>query len=297
MKAFKSFTALFLVILMMGSLYACNSSENGSTHEEESNALEMEETKEESNALEMEDIAWNVDEGIIDGERYALLDYTNNTDYTIASFEITFTEKSGVTEEEKEAFYTDIKKEFELSDEDLAEIKEQDISMHAESEHIVEAGESSKNNHCFYYSGYYYMKNMDHYELVEPDIATIKYIDDDRIGTAYYDFASEEFSVEDDTVEAYQWTETALGNKIPKPEVKVLEAEIDDDDTFMFYAYGMSLNEFNSYVEECKALGYTADANSFEGFYSADNAEGYNVYLNYHKDDDSMSLTVEAPEQ
>lgn len=297
MKAFKSFTALFLVILMMGSLYACNSSENGSTHEEESNALEMEETKEESNALEMEDIAWNVDEGIIDGERYALLDYTNNTDYTIASFKITFTEKSGVTEEEKEAFYADIKEKFNFSDEDISELKGKEISMHAETELVVNPGEMGKDAHCYYYSGFSYVKDIDHYQLVEPDIATIKYIDDDRIVTAYYDFASKEYSIEDDTVEAYQWTETELGNKIPKPEVKVLEAGIDDEDTFMFDAYGLSLDEFNAYVEECKALGYTVDENSYDGFYSADNAEGYNIYLYYENGDDAMSGTVKAPEQ
>ena len=289
MKTFKSFTTLFLVILMMGSLYACNSSKDGSTPAED--------IEEESNAIEMKDIAWNVDEGIIDGDRYVLLDYTNNTEYTISSLEITFTEKPGVTDEEKEAFYTDIKEKFDFSDEDIAELKGKDISMHAETELVVNPGEKGEDAHCYYYSGFFYVKDIDHYKLVEPDIATIKYIDDDRIFTTYYDFASKEFSVEDDTVEAYQWTETELGKKIPKPEVKVLEAGIDDEDTFMFDAYGMSLDEFNAYVEECKALGYTVDENSYEGFYSADNAEGYNVYLYYENGDDAMSGTVKAPEQ
>lgn len=53
---------------------------------------------------------------------------------------------------------------------------------------------------------------------------------------------------------------------------------------------------FDAYVDECKALGYTVDASSSEGFYSADNAEGYNVYLYYESDDGMMSGTIEAPE-
>lgn len=33
--------------------------------------------------INIEDIAWNIDEGIVDGGRYVLLSYTNNTEYTI----------------------------------------------------------------------------------------------------------------------------------------------------------------------------------------------------------------------
>ena len=43
--------------------------------------------------INIKDIAWNVDEGIADGERCVLLDYTNNTNYTITDFELTFKEK------------------------------------------------------------------------------------------------------------------------------------------------------------------------------------------------------------
>lgn len=62
----------------------------------------------------------------------------------------------------------------------------------------------------------------------------------------------------------------------------------------MFDAFGMSLEQFNAYAEECKSYGYTIEANSFDGFYSADNEEGYNVYLHYNEDDYKMSGTVKA---
>lgn len=155
--------------------------------------------------------------------------------------------------------------------------------------------ESIKDVNCYYFGGSYYLKNLEHYNLVEPDIATVKYIDGKEIYTTYYDFASKKYSTEDKTEIAYQWSATELGNKIPKPDVKVVEAGRDDDIIFMFDAYGLTLEQFNAYVEECKALGYTVDEGSFEGFYSADNAEGYNVYLSYDEDDYSMSGTVESP--
>ena len=51
--------------------------------------------------IKIDDIAWNVDQGIVDGEKYVLLDYTNNSKYTVTDFEMTFKEKGSVTEEPK----------------------------------------------------------------------------------------------------------------------------------------------------------------------------------------------------
>ena len=54
--------------------------------------------------------------------------------------------------------------------------------------------------------------------------------------------------------------------------------------------------QFNAYVDEWKGLGYTVEPGSLEGFYLADNTEGYNVYLHYDDKDYSMSGTISAPE-
>ena len=249
--------------------------------------------------INIKDITWDVDEGIVDGERYILLNYKNNTPYTIADFKITFKEKSSITEKEKSTFYSDMQKEFEASDADdedikevMEELKNRDISMYAETEMVINPGESATNINCYYYDGYYYLKDINHYKLVEPDIATIKYVNEDNIFTVYYDYNSKKYSAESETKVAYQWTQTDLGNKIPKPDVKIVESNIDNEKIFMFDACGISLEQFNAYVEECKTLGYTIESNSFEGFYSADNAEGYNIYMHYDKDDYEMRVTV-----
>ena len=57
---------------------------------------------EKQSKINIEDINWKVRQGIVEGDRYALLDYTNNTPYTITHFELTFEEKDDLKEEDKE---------------------------------------------------------------------------------------------------------------------------------------------------------------------------------------------------
>ena len=285
-KRVKIFTILAVILSMAICFAGCGSNETTDTTG--SNAAKEK--------INIEDIFWNVDEGIVDGDRYVLLNYTNNTQYTVTNFEITFKEKIGITEEEKASFYSDIQQNFEASDEDMEDLKSQPISMHAETDRVVNPSESASNINCYYYGGSFYLKDINHYNLVEPDLATIKYIDENKIFTVYYDYGSKKYSAETETEIAYQWSQTELGSKIPKPDVKVVESGRDDESIFMFDAYGLSLEQFNAYVEECKGLGYTIEPGSFEGFYSADNIEGCNIYLYYDKKDHSMSGTISAPE-
>lgn len=51
--------------------------------------------------ISIQDIPWNVDEGIVDGTRFVLFDYTNNSKYPITELKISFKEKSGLTADEK----------------------------------------------------------------------------------------------------------------------------------------------------------------------------------------------------
>ena len=253
-------------------------------------------TSNETNAIKIEDIAWNVEEGIVDGDRFVLLDYTNNTPYTITGFELTFTEKPDITEEEKTTFYTEIQTDFELSDEDIEDLKSQPISMHAESDVLVDAIQSITNVNCYYFAGIYYLKNINHYNLVVPDIATIRYIDGDNIHTVYYDYNSKKYSEEADTEPAYQWSQTDLGNMVPKPDAKVVETNYDNENAFSFNVLGFTSEKFNAYVEECKGLGFTVDPNISDGFYSADNAEGYNVRVNCYDYDHYMGVSISMPD-
>jgi hypothetical protein len=299
----KALAILFVAISVL-SLVACGGSktteETSSPETSSPQESSLETTEEGVNAdtlkISIEDIAWTIEENIVDGDRYVVLNYTNNSQYTVSGFVITFSQKDGITNEDISKYFTEIQEKYDFSDDDIAELKQKEITMYSDTDKVVEPGASATNINCYYYSGYTYLKDINHFNLVEPDIATIRYVDGDAIYTVYYDFKSGKYSFDDETVVAYQWSANELGGKIPKPDVKIVEAGRDDETIFMFKAYGTSLQQFNAYVEECISQGYTIDPGSFEGFYSADNKDGYNVYLHYEEDDNCMSGTVKSPE-
>lgn len=268
---------MFIVIMsLLVSLTGCGSSKTMSSSPKEK--------------INIKDIAWNVDEGIVDGERCVLLDYTNNANYTITGFELTFKEKKNITEEEKSKLYSEVKESCGLTD----EYKNSSISMYADSNQVVNIKESISNVHC-YYDNYYYVRNINHYKLMEPDIATIKYIDNNKVYTEYYDFSAKKYSLDKETQIANQWSKTELGDKIPKTNAKVVEIIRDDQINFTFNAYGLSRDQFNAYVEECEKRGYNVDLSYVDGFYSANSKDGYNIKAMYDEDDYSITAAINSP--
>lgn len=246
--------------------------------------------------IPIEKIEWSMEQGVVDGKRHLLLSYTNNTGYTITSFDLSFKEKEGLEAEKINSFYSDIQKSLELDDDEVAQLRDKAVSMHTESNHVVAPGSSASESYCYYFSGYYYVRDISHYELVEPDIAEIEYIKDDRIYTCYYDFGAKNYTTDEETIPAVYWPETTLGSVLPKPSAPVIKEEsINNEESFYFRAYGLTLADFDSYITECKNKGFTVDSKSYEGFYSADNAEGYNVYLSYDETNDCINGSIKAP--
>lgn len=315
----KKIVLLLCAASMLILLSSCGSDQSGDKNDKENESKVVSDTSKEDNSDEMsfenndttdskvpednkgvkiEDIDWKIYEGVVDGERYVLASLKNNSNYDICEFEIKFKEKENLSNNDKAAFYSDISEKLELDSDEKKELEDQTISMRCENEIPVSSGDTIDSMYCYYYDGSYFVKDIKHYDLVEPDIATIKYIDGEKISTEYYDFVSGEYSFEEEQDVAYYWTETELGKKIPKPNVKIVKVGgRDDDDMFIFHAYGMTLEQFNEYVDSCKAMGYTENETSHEGFYTADDAEGYNVYLFYKDYNCVMDATFQVPEE
>ena len=128
---------------------------------------------EKQSKINIEDIDWKVRQGIVDGDRYALIYYTNNTPYTITHFELTFEEKDDLKEEDKEKFYKHIKDVVNADDEGMEEIKNKKIEFYAKSNRIVNKNKTVKNQRVYYYSGIYYLQDASYINLADPSTATI----------------------------------------------------------------------------------------------------------------------------
>lgn len=293
MKKFIGCLAVLCAVVVIGLV--CVGCGTDSTNQNATN-----EPKKEASSIKIEDIDWAVDEGVDNSKRYVMLSYTNNSKLTISEIEMTFSEKSDITEEQKTKYLEDMKKELKLDDSKendkntFEQLKEEPISMRVDSEKVCHQGESVTNEKFCYYSGIHYVMNIEHFNLCEPDIATIKYIDNDKIFTVNYDFKSKKYTKDSKEEIAFNWTEKEIGNKIPKPKAEIVTCSSDNEDYFSFDIYGWTLDDFNSYVKECKEMGYTVDIAEHEGFYSADNENGYNIYLSFDNDDGRVGVSVKT---
>ena len=295
MKNFLKSTALILITFVLAfAFFGCKKGDGGQGGST---------TEKQNAAMKIEDINWDVEAGIVDGKREVSFEYTNNSDYTISEMKIKFKEKESITEEQKEKYIADLKKTFgidESDDEDrkgLEELKAKKIEMTAELEKIVKSGETATGGKVTYYDGYYHVNDIGHYDLVEPDIATIVFVKDGSVYTEYYDFFSKKYSLDSDVKLAQYWSSGTFGEEIPKPQADIVECELDIETGFSFTVFGWTAENFNSYVESCKGMGYTLNSSQSAEFYSADNEKGYNVCLYYNQENSSANIAVSFSEK
>lgn len=247
--------------------------------------------------MDVNKISWKVRQGIVDGERYALFDYTNNTSFTVTHFELTFKEKDNLKNEEKEKYYQHLKDTLDASDDDIKELKKEKISFRMESDRVVKNKESAKNQRVYYYSGIFYLKDATYIDLTEPDTASIEYIDNDKIHTVYYDYQSKEYTEEEITESTQYWTRGIFKDKLPKPKASIIRKDYsDDEDEFSFDAYELTLDDYYNYVDECKNMGYTVDVDSDDSSYDAKNSEGYEIEIEYDEDELKLNVSIYSPD-
>ncbi len=291
----KLICTLLSVLLLFSalSLLSCGQSQPGGNTSENA-------SRDKNDGVKISDLDWYVDEYIADGERMVGLGVTNKSDYTVVYLKFTFAEKKELTEEEKSRYFADIHELLQIDDSDLDDVSDFEdlktvpIEMEADTEYVLSPNESIPLTPLHYYNGYYYVRNLSHYGLVEPDILTVKYIKDNRIYTEYYDFRSQKYTVESETTSAYEWTDDGLEDVLPRPDAVYVTAGISDDDYFSFDVYGWSIEDFDRYVDQCKEAGFINDVSSHDGFYSADDSSNHNVDLYYDEDNHSMSGTISA---
>lgn len=184
----KKLVSLLLVMLMALTLVGCQNNEvsNDAQASEEQVQEEKEEKKE--GELDFNDISWEAYYGVEDGKRYMLMDIKNNSDYVITEIEFTYTEKDGVTDEERTTFMEEWSELSGMSIEKLHDWKYDKIEFSTYHDEEINPGESV-TEHFVYLHGIFYLMDEDKFNLSVPDYAEIEYIaEDNKIHTTYYDF-------------------------------------------------------------------------------------------------------------
>ena len=241
------------------------------------------------NAIKIEDIDWGVTESVLDGERFISFNYTNNSQYTILDVEMEFTQKEGTTVEQL-AVFDKLKEEQEWTDEEVEE-----IYIKAYNRKCADPGETVTDSPCLINGTYTLVENMEQYEIMEPSMVTIAFIGPDEKGYAiYYDFKTQSYGESSSGAQdLHQWSDSEISSLLPKAEYKAVMVSTDDDDRFFFYAYGVSREEFEAYVESVKSKGFTDVGFDGNNSYRATNEDGIEANITYSAVEETMTGCVE----
>ncbi|MCM1547856.1 MAG: hypothetical protein NC034_05830 [Ruminococcus sp.] len=141
-----------------------------------------------------------MEEIVDDGRRDVMFSFTNNSDYTITYYSLRLRPKSGTKKEDFDKF-----KDFDVNypddwDVDFvfldAEYGDDDAYADGESEEFVKPGETSEKEEV-HRNNIMYVRDIEIYNMMEPDILTIQYIDkDDKEHKLNYDYKNKKYNEE-----------------------------------------------------------------------------------------------------
>ncbi|MCH5188896.1 MAG: hypothetical protein J1F63_10885 [Oscillospiraceae bacterium] len=91
----------------------------------------------------------------------------------------------------------------------------------------------------------------------------------------------------------HSWSESEISGLLPKLTDKLVRVSDDKDEWFEFYAFDISQEEFNEYVEACKAAGFSFDVTDSDRRFSArDENNEYKIVAYYYPSKCIMNCSV-----
>lgn len=92
------------------------------------------------------------------------------------------------------------------------------------------------------------------------------------------------------------WSDIGLSTLIPKPVSSVGKITIDSSSQLYAYVCDTTHDDYNAYVEQCIANGFTVDYSKYENSFSADNENEDSIYIKY-EGFNIMSISIYAAEE
>lgn len=93
------------------------------------------------------------------------------------------------------------------------------------------------------------------------------------------------------------WATSGIGSLAPKPKSTKGKISIDSEDSYQATISEVSVDDFKSYVNDCKKKGFDVDYSSVDGMYTAKDKKGYALSVYYQDDEETMDIIINAPEQ
>lgn len=242
----------------------------------------------------MADIDWHVEEGIDAGERRYVFYYTNNTPCDIISISLDYAKKPDVTDDQMLDVFGEYSEKNDgiFTDEEIV-----NSTMYANNYRYTQSGSTADQVPLYITAGWKPITG-DQYSLFDLDIATIEYVDGDKIYVAYYDFKNDKLTCDKDlTTDKYEWSDNPLAQLVPKPEYAIVQITWDRDDgtAFNFEICGTSIDDYNNYREQCLANGiFNVDVDSDDDSYEATNADGVNFDLYYSDTENRIVCRIDT---
>lgn len=275
--------------MLICTLSGCNSKTDESTDTKKSSSVSESSKSEKSSdkTIDFSKLDWKVEEEIIDGKRLPIFSYTNNTDVTICDFVLVFKQKETTTRQDLSVF-KEATDALEISGDALDK-----LDFTASCKLFTKPGETNGNDTIAIDNRIgYRVTDMKQYALMEPDYATIAFLDGGYIYGMNYDFKNEKSTPVKKAVEAYNWTDSELGKAIPKLECEVTRIGMDDEETFSVTGYDFSEEMREAYINACIDMGYKTDdklTDTYVDFYKGN----YEVDVDYYEKNKELQIRVE----
>ena len=303
----KILAGILIGTLCIGSLSACGkntSEEQNSTLSETTNSTNETEVQTEK-VLEteaadlndtvpfsMSDIEWNIEKNIVNGTREYAISYSNNTKYDMLGLDITYSRKSGVTDEQMLNAFFDVQSEYDYEDSEI-----ENLQLNACNYAFIVSGEKA-DKEASYVAGDVHGKDFkeiteEQFSLFEPDTAKINYISGDKIYTVYYDFKNDEMNCDSaDVIDKFSWSDSNLANAAPKPEYDIVVVLGDGNNIFSYDICNIAKDDFDDYREQCIQKGFVKDSINDEEHYEAENSDGIMLGIIYEAASNRMTCVL-----
>ncbi len=244
------------------------------------------------NSLSIDDFEWNTEPSKCSGLNCYVFKIKNNSDYDIVAVDITYKVKDDVSKSDLKVYRDFMKEHDDYIDEDASL---NDVTLHANKSTLIEKKETFdglKLTVGFKELYWYDYPTEEQFELMEPSELELAIIYGNKAYVAYYDFIKKDWKLDNKTVVADEWSNTEIAKTLPKPKEKHHIVRLDKDDEYEIYSYGITENDYKSYVEEVKNAGFEGEGDSVS-YFKGKNKDGYMIKIYFYDIEKRMSISIE----